>query len=52
MKQQGKPQNISISMAGAPSEFKAADIQSTSKAHYQCSHLPDTFPCENTYKID
>ena len=38
-------------MAGAPSEFKAANIQSTSKARYQCSDLPDTFPCENMYKI-
>jgi len=36
MTQHGKPQNISISMAGAPSEFKATDIQSTSKAHYKC----------------
>ena len=51
MPQQGKPQNISISMAGAPSEFKAADIQSASNAHYQCPQLPDTFSCENMYKI-
>jgi hypothetical protein len=50
MAQQGKLQNISISMADAPSEIKAADIQSTSKAHCECCHLPDTFPCENVYK--
>jgi hypothetical protein len=31
--QQGKPQNIAISMAGAPSKIKAGDIQGTSKAH-------------------